>query len=378
MDSFTGFYGQPYPGTGPQHAMNGYTQDETMSGIDPNAMDTTDMGQAQTLHQIISQNNEELMRRRNNYPPQYRHGSQDHGRRASMLEFSSNMDSDLADFQFDPNPNEANLAMAPSNMVPVQKALDPRKVRSREDLTLNTRFSQMNTSFDVMGNNFSPAVVASTSGPVEPSAAYMDPNMDMAMDYEPIPGALGAQGMHSRPMQEAMFTNSPMDQSYSLSYSAAHEPGGGSISPHVQNQMATMAQRMSSMPDSFSNPAQQPRRQASLSMAAGSGSTMASPAQLQRASSRRQSIDVQTPYSGKGSMSPNNKVAWQFVDRNSADGTPDPRAMNPPSLPHMPPVQGGQMAPSKFANAYSSSGFDMLGVLVSGYLPLLYTCLTSD
>lgn len=35
------------------------------------------------------------------------------------------------------------------------------------------------------------------------------------------------------------------------------------------------------------------------------------------------------------------------------------------SLPHMPPVQGGQMPPPKYANAYSSSGFDMLGVLVS-------------
>lgn len=38
--------------------------------------------------------------------------------------------------------------------------------------------------------------------------------------------------------------------------------------------------------------------------------------------------------------------------------------MNPPALPHMPAIPGTQLPPSKYANAYSSSGFDMLGVLV--------------
>ncbi|KAJ9611663.1 hypothetical protein H2200_004847 [Cladophialophora chaetospira] len=348
MDGFAGFYGQPYSGTNPQHGLNDYTQDTNMSGIDPSAMDNTGMGQAQTLHQIISQNSEELMRRRNNYPPHYRQGSHDHGRRSSMLEFSSNIDSDLADFQFDPNPNESALAMAPTNMMPMQKSLDPRKVRSREDLSLSTQFSRMNTSYENMQavNNFSPVIVSTTSASGEPATAYMTSDMDMNMGFDPM-----VEGGSTSAMQEPMFSASPVDQSYALPYQAGgQDQGGGSMSPQVQSRIG-----MSSMPDTFSTNSQQIHRptplSTSISMSGGSASAMASPAHVPLTPNRRLSAaDIQNAYSGK----------------NSHSATPDPRAMNPPSLPHMPPVQGGQipLSSSKYPNAYSSSGFDMLGVLM--------------
>ncbi|EXJ59858.1 hypothetical protein A1O7_04005 [Cladophialophora yegresii CBS 114405] len=351
MDGFAGFYSQSYPGADPNEALNGYSQDDSMGGIDPSAMDTSSLGQAQSLHQIINQNNEQLMRRRSNFSPHFRHGSHDHGRRASMLEFSSNLDSDLADFQFDPNPNEPTMNMEPADMMPMQKSLDPRKVRSREDLSLNTQFSRMHTSFDNMQavNNFSPVVLPSTSAPMEQSSAYMPPDLDMAMDFDPM-----LRGANASAMQEPMFTASPMDQGYAMSYQAVnHDPGGGSsMSPQVQSRMATMAQDMSSMPDSYSNPSQHLRGPAplntSVSLAGGPSSVMASPAHIQHPPNRRSSVDLHAPYPGK----------------SNKNVTPDPRAMNPPSLPHMPPVQGGQMPPPKYANAYSSSGFDMLGVLM--------------
>lgn len=52
--------------------------------------------------------------------------------------------------------------------------------------------------------------------------------------------------------------------------------------------------------------------------------------------------------------------------------------MNPPGLPHMPQVQGPQPQPSKYANAYSSSGFDMLGVLVRMHGMRIWTALTAQ
>lgn len=285
--------------------MDAFAQDENMSALDPNTMDTTGLGQTQTLHQIISQNNEELMRRRNTYQqPQFR-GSHDHGRRASMLEFTSALDSDLANFQFDPNPNEPDLSMAPSaaNMLPMQKTLDPRRVRSREDLSLNTRFSQMNTSFDSVSAvpSFSPVVMSSTSGGVEPSTAYLPPTMDIPMDFDSMAGNASAANMHSGPLQESMFTTSPIDQSFSMSFqSTSHDPGGGSISPaQMQGQMVSMPQAMASIPRPFPIPGQGLRTStpvsASVPMAVGPASTMAS-----SAPHRRLSMEVGTPYSAGG------------------------------------------------------------------------------
>ncbi|KIY02738.1 uncharacterized protein Z520_01203 [Fonsecaea multimorphosa CBS 102226] len=349
MDGFSSFFGQPYPGSEPQDTMDGYTQDDSMSGIDPSGMEASVLGQAQTLQQIIIQNNDELMRRRNTMQSQYRQGSHDHGRRASMLEFSSAMDSDLANFQFDPNPSEVSLSMGPPNIMSMPKSLDPRRVRSKEDLSLNTRFSQMNANFEHMPavNNFSPVIVPSTSVPVETSAAYIAPGMDMAMDFDSLAGSASAPAMQSGPMHDAIFSASPIDQGFSIPYQpGSHDPGGGSMSPPGPNPMATMTQGMSSLRETFSGPSQQLRRQTSIApVASGSLSTMASPIHMQDPPNRRRSLDVHSAFSAK--------------DVNSSL-----RAMNPPSLPHMPPVPGGLMQHPKYANAYSSSGFDMLGVLM--------------
>ncbi len=187
MDGMQGFYGQGYAGMDPQHSMDGYAQDDSMN----TAMDTDGLGQAQTLHQIINQNNEELMRRRDTFQLQYRQSSQDRNRRASMLEFGSSITGgDLANFQFDPNPNEPDVSMSNSisNMMPINKPLDPRRVRSREDLSLNTRFSQMNTSFDPMAaiDSFNPALMASTSVGVDSASAYM--NHKNMIDFDPRGG----------------------------------------------------------------------------------------------------------------------------------------------------------------------------------------------
>ncbi|OAP58693.1 hypothetical protein AYL99_07783 [Fonsecaea erecta] len=346
MDGFSSFFGQPYPVQDPQDPMDGYTQDDGMSGLDPSGMEASALGQAQTLGQIILQNNDELMRRRNTIQSQYRQGSHDHGRRASMLEFSSAIDSDLANFQFDPNPNEAGLPMDPSPIMPMPKSLDPRRVRSREDLSLNTRFSQMNANFDQMPavNNFSPVGVSSTSVPVEPSTAYIAPNIDMAIEYDALTGGASARAMQSAPMQEAMFAASPIEQSFSIPYQpVSHDPGGGSMSPPGPNPMVAISQGMSSLREPYPGSSQQLRRPNPIGpIAPGSLSTMASPIHIQDPS-RRHSVDVQ--------------MGFPVKDVNTTL-----RAMNPPSLPHMQPVGGIQH--SKYVNAYSSSGFDMLGVLM--------------
>lgn len=277
-----------------------------MNTIAPGSMDTTVLSQAQTLHQIISQNNEELMRRRSTFQqPDYRHGSQDRSRRASMLEFGNPINGgDLANFQFDPNPNEPEMTMsnAVPNMIPLQKSVNPRRVKSKEDLSLNTRFSQMNTNFDMSGvDSFDPSVMGSTSVGMEPSSAFMD----MSMDFDPMAAITNPAAQ----IQDSMFCDSPLDQSFTLPYQpSAHDPGGGSLNTQMNNPMAAMAQSMNAIPQSFQTPPHQMSRQtslpASIPMVAGPASTMASPLPVQNPTSRRPSGELQVSFSGNGSACP--------------------------------------------------------------------------
>ncbi|KAJ9617384.1 hypothetical protein H2204_013850 [Knufia peltigerae] len=332
MDGMQGFYAQGYPGIDPQHSMDGYAQDDGLNTISPDTMDTTGLGQAQTLHQIINQNNEELMRRRNTFQSQYRQGPHDRNRRASMLEFGSPMNAaDLASFQFDPNPNESDMSMtnSMSHLVPMNKSLEPRRVRSKEDLSLNTRFSQMNTSFDPLSamDTFNPSLMASTSAGVESGSAFM--NM---LDFDPMAGLTD-----SGSMQEPIFTDSPIDQNFTMPYqSNGQDPGASSMRSQLNNPMAAMAQNMSTIPQAFSNTAQQMGGHTPHSaMQVGPSSTMASPMHVPSSASRRTSVEAQPSFPNSGNMTPNS------------------RAMNPPSLPHMPQVSGPsvhQPTLSKFTN----------------------------
>lgn len=315
MEGMQGYYGPPYPAMDPRQSIDGYVHHDSMNNVDPGAMDTTGLGlgQAQTLHQIINQNNEELMRRRNTFQPHYRPSPQDHSRRASMLEFTSLLDGNLANFQFDPNPNDPDMTMTDSlsNMISVQKPHDPRRVRSRDDLSLNTRFSQMNTDLDHMTgiNSFSPIVMSSTSVGVEPSAAYMD----ISMDLDPIPGPTDSVNMQPGPVEAPMFTHSPIDQDFSLPFEpSVRDPGTGPMAPNVHHRMATMQQSISPMSHSFQSPSQQMRRPTPLSTPLSTvprpGSTMASPIPSQNGLSRRLSADHQNPFSGDGTVIPNREI----------------------------------------------------------------------
>ncbi|EXJ95579.1 hypothetical protein A1O1_00701 [Capronia coronata CBS 617.96] len=352
MNGSQGFYTQPYPALDGRQSMDGYAQDDSMD-IVSGTMDPTALGQPQTLHQIVSQNTEELMRRRQTFQAHYPQLSQDRTRRTSMLEFNSSVDGDFANFQFDPLPGDSSLAMPDpaSNMLPMQKSLDPRRVRSREDLSLNARFSRMQSNFDAV-STYNPGIMSSTSVGVESSAAYMSSTMDIQMDFETMGVPVNNVNMQSGPMQESLFTASPIDPDFPISYQpSGQDPGGGSMSPPIHDHMATMAQAMSSIPQSFHNPTSSlhARHSASsgVSMASGPGQTLPSPPSVQQATSRNLSmVDVPSAFT------------------NHADLPANPRGPNPTALPHMPQMQGVLQPLPKYANAYSSSGFDMLGVLM--------------
>lgn len=337
--------------------MDGYAQDENMEGLTSADMDANmiALGPSQTLDQIISQNNQELMRRRQTYNPSYHQGSQhDQNRRASMLEFSSSNNSDLADFQFDPNPQHAAISNHITNMPAVtQKSLDPRKVRSREDLSLDTRFSQM-SSYDGGPMSAYPAsMIPNTNMNLDHSNNYLAQNMDMGSDYDGMSPDIGQINMTSNQAQQAMYTTSPVAANFPIQYSTTNHDPGGAVSP-ANGQMMRMSQAptsSASTPQRFLGKSQSQIRRnpmmpspLSLSAQNSMSSTMQSPAHVppgttaaqHQPRSRRASMDLQSP----------------FLNQPSTEA--------PMDLGQIPP----QAYKSKWANAYSTTGFDMLAILM--------------
>ncbi|KPI34776.1 White collar 1 protein [Cyphellophora attinorum] len=335
MDGMQDMYGQPYGQIDPT---TGYPQDASMSNLDG-------MAQAQTLDQIMSHNHEELMRRSSAYNPDlYRPNAPDRSgsRRQSMMEFGT---SDLADFQFDPNPAPPPMSQqqlsSMSNMSGIPSThhkMDPRRVRSKENLALHTQFSQMNTNYNDM-NSFSPQMVGNMTG--DPNE-YMGTGMDLSMGFDQMAGNATPMDV-SAAMQQSLYTDSPVAANFNMNYSTPSnpDPGGGSnASPHHSMGHKT--------------PQSGEKRAKSRICANGPG-----PISMRHASSGSDTAQgMQSPMS----MGPP-PARRMSMDRTSFPSNMQEMTMG--QLSQMPMMQGpNDPAYSKFANAYSTTGFDMLGVLM--------------
>ncbi|KIV96482.1 hypothetical protein PV10_00348 [Exophiala mesophila] len=350
MDGMQGFYGQQgYQGMDLQD-MSAFQQDGMINTIDPGDMTANVMGQPQTLHQIISQNNEQLMRSRNSAQaqPHYRHHNNEPNRRASISEFTSTMDSGLADFQFDPNPIDTGPTMLPM----AQRSLDPRRVRSRDDLSLDVQFSQMNANFaDLTGMPYSAGIEPSST--FVPHSGY---SMSHDMDSGVLPLKPTTMALDST-MLAPGYSQSPTSHSYPMAFGptnsdqAVHAMGPSML----PNQMSNMnpIQRVSTMPNMPNIPqAFTPSSNSNRSIpSALTGRVVESttPSQADTPSnlkvpSRRQSMSSASPIH-PNSLS-NVQTSHSVLPANSS------QFFNP------------IIPPSRYANAYSSSGFDMLGVLM--------------
>ena len=231
--------------------MDGYGQQGGLDAIDPATMGPDVVGQSQSLHEIISQNNAQLMRRRA-FQSEYPQNTHDHTRRASMHDFGTSIDTDIANFQFDPNPNDpgnsipmAMPGLSSTGMQQPPKALDPRRVRSRDDLSLDTRFSQMNTRFGNMSavSNFSPAMMPNETAALEPSPAYMSQPMDIGMNYDSMSQNANAVTTGAASLAGPVYSASPVAQNFAMPYSPANPDVAinRNVGPHPQNQMSTMS-----------------------------------------------------------------------------------------------------------------------------------------
>lgn len=250
----SGYYGQQYQPADPQRMMNGYAQagSVVMPGSGPLENGVTTGGQS--LDEIIIQNNLEMMRRRTYQHPQFRHPSSDsHARRASMLEFGAPLNHDLADFQFDPNPAASILPTSIGDLAATQKSLDPRKVRSREDLNVDTHFPPMSSQYSAFPGppSYSPALMSGVSMGLDPNSQYMPQAMDLSMDFDNASGEVTPINIHANGNQQPIFADSPLDQNFPSAYpSSIQDQGGGDARTDEQ----TLMERVPHMSMSDSRP----------------------------------------------------------------------------------------------------------------------------
>ncbi|KAL9625091.1 MAG: hypothetical protein Q9160_000820 [Pyrenula sp. 1 TL-2023] len=335
MSGANGYFTHQYPGIDPRQSTSAMGQN-FMDSSGMSGMDTSLLDEGQSLDDLINQNNQELQRRRDtlsHYPTS--HAQDPTIRRASMMEFGS-LNDDLADFQFDPSPANPMLGQMENTMPTSQKSV--RKPKSRENTTSDMKFPGTMGDLNNMPD-FSSPVDFTGNMTLDTSAQYPMGDTDMNMDFVDASGEVTPMNIQSGMMDTALYSQSPQ-QNFIPSFSA---PGpDSSMGANASNDPGAMV----NFPQGRQAPVKG-RMQSDMSsetVRQSQNTTMNALARPQRPQQPTSSQDVPP-------------IAFGISNGDSYMNGVDGQGVVGPSA-------------SPYANAYSSSGFDMLGVLHD--LPIVY------
>lgn len=357
LGNMNGYYQKLYSAEDLQTMTDLSNHDAMMGLMMGNGLDTSAMVGGQTLDDIISINNKDLHRRRSY------HQSQPYGlnrggidpRRSSMLEFGSGNNGDLAGFQFDPSPNHPSSdAQRPGNIA--QRRLDSQQARRREpveDLALNTHFQNMGPVYSPLTSS-SPyqhhTLHHSTSMPLDMSGDYMSNGLMMDMDYSAgglnhgNSGEVMPMNMYTHATFTPIMSTSPMQQNLTNSIQGAiQDPGGGMDGGAGEQDM------MEKMPD-----LQTPDQVQNFQTNVAQNSIAQQPIAMQSAP---QAIRTSSLGGFPEINEPNQPQPSAVLDISASNTAPITRGENLQN-------QTGAPVVPQYRNAYSASGFDMLGVLM--------------
>lgn len=217
-----------------------------------NMVDTTMAGgEGQTLDQIISQNDRELQRRRSTYHPDFQsNGNQEtHPRQGPVLEFGSTGHPDRVDYQFNPASSQLSLPSQIPDTGLSQKAPDPRKIRSRESLALDTRFSQLNPTFGSM-STYSPAMITSNPIDRDPNNQFLPSSMDIPLSFDNARGDRASMNLPPQIEQQPMFGTSPTHQPFTPGFPILSQDSPAGRGTCIEQSLMDRVSRMR-MPDSI-------------------------------------------------------------------------------------------------------------------------------
>lgn len=351
VGNLNGYYDRHYSAENLQTVADINKHNAMLGMMGSNGMDTSGMIGGQTLDEIINQNNKELLRRRSyNHMNSYgsSEASQDHDpRRTSMMEFGSGSNSDLEGFQFDPAPNRTSPGMhRPCNIA--QRRLDgqaARRPESNENLALNTHFQNLSSNYSPIPTSspYPQSLNPSDSLNMDITGTYLPNTMLMGLNYsgggmehddneEVGPMAMFPQGSFT-----ANVTSSPLQQNMTNSLRGpAQDPGGGNTNGHADHEAAKKIPNMQ-MSDQMQN------LQVNLSQTSMPMQDASPIGQINGLSDFRSPPKPQ-PTASLDTSSVANGIAF-------ANGETAKEPSTQQVIPH-------------YRNAYSSSGFDMMGVLI--------------
>lgn len=342
-----GFYGRQYSGDDLHRLAQVNSQNTMMGMMGAGGMGDTGMAGGQTLDEIITQNNKEIQRRRS-YQQQYIPTSNPgvDSRRASMMEFGAGTSTELESFQFDPSPTSVPTSLGRGGGI-AQRRLDSQRARRRQSddsLALNTQFQSIGPGFN--GSTQSPvyhhSLNSADSLDLDVAGTYLPQSLGMNMDYSTArldpdsSGDIMPMNMYSQGNFSSPLTTSPVHQQILGSIRGpAQDPGGGTM---MNGEEQDMMDKMPNM--NMSDPLYNVQNGLPTPSGQMSGPTPARPvSDFVQSTESQQVANLEAP---------------MFISRNSfstADPLPNCNHQNHPNIP-------------QYRNAYSSSGFDMLGVLM--------------
>ncbi|KAI4088161.1 MAG: hypothetical protein LQ344_006253 [Seirophora lacunosa] len=330
--------------------------DAMLNYMNANGMDASAMMGGQTLDEIISQNSKEMQRRQSfhhsqNFPSARLPMPQPPRRTSSMLEFGGmGNSSELEGFQFDPSAVPQNLGMQRPSSIPQRRlqAQQPRRRDPPDNLALNTQFHNIGSAYTPMTSASPfPQSAYNHSDPMsglDMTPTYMNNHMMMGIDFSA--GGLGGENsaemsaihMFSDDQMSPPISRAPMHQTVPHTMrSSVQDPGGGPMdksgdtgfSNHVHLQMQEQVPSLSvdmSQPSEDMQPAESTRQVQDLH-------DFAEPSEPPPAPQQPAVANLDISMIGDTTIQPGQNMAAQSV------------------IP-------------QYKNAYSSSGFDMLGVLM--------------
>ena len=350
VGNMNGFYARQYSADDLHRLAQVNSQHAMMGMMGPGSLDDPRLVDAQTLDDIITQNNKELQRRRSYQQHQYvpsRATNDGDPRRTSLLDFSSSSGNDLDGFQFDPSPVQATPTSHPHGIGIAQRRMDSRQAQRRESaesIGLNTQFQDL-SAFGPMTHSpiyHHQRLSSADALDLDVAGTYGSQGLGMGMDYVPTGLGQGTNGdmpmnLFSQGNYPSSLTTSPIHQHLSNSIRGSpQDQGGGIMNNGVEQDLMDETTNMHMSDTLHSIPSGLPQ---GAIMQGNNGQSSI----MQDMQDFNQQTNGQTLSDPESQAVPNLNTF--------ATAEPLPNTVTKPGLP-------------QYRNAYSSSGFDMLGVLM--------------
>jgi len=340
-----------------QNDMQNGMQNGMHSGMQNGMAGFDDMGQAQSLDQIVSQNDKaaEHIRRRSmpvyadtrthSHPQQQQAmGSPEH-RRLSMMHFGDPGGAD--EFQFDMQPPAMEGMM---------------RNYPRTNLAINTQFQNQNSPFTTMaapGSAYASPMHANTPLDMNmspyPSGMSMSMDMDDSLDMMSNGMSMFPNSQFNTTMMESPATQELVGPAPVLSKNTA---GSG-----LQQKAQLKRPSMSNTPEAQSSASGMPSRASSQDQ--GSTPSASRPMSERHSSSKSTNLPTKMSLQSLQNQQPVALDPAQDLPKEKMDQMEDFKLpFNPPAGGFPSTMNSNSLTKTQFKNAYSSTGFDMLGVLM--------------